>query len=133
MKNIFNRRILILIRIMCIYVYMMCILCNDYVFFMAVPTTSKKTNLRPWKTVKKRKCADRFTVAVTLFMGSLREAIPRDGRADDLEHQVVLGLCEQGKDPVELIEGTRPAVDQHERHHRLPLTVGRTNTNEVHV
>ena len=121
MKNIFN--IHIRIRILCIYVY--------FIFMAVLPTSENK----PYTLgqLAGRMCSVRFTGAVTLFMGSLREAIPRDGRADDLEHQVVLGLCEQGQDPVELIEGTRPAVDQHERHHLLPLTMGRTDTNEVHV
>ena len=74
-----------------------------------------------------------YADSLTLFMWSFRVAIPWDGGTDDLKDKVSLSLSEQRQNPVELIEGTRPAMHHHERQNLLSSTLDRLHMDEVHI
>lgn len=69
----------------------------------------------------------------TLFMWGFWEAIAWDGGDHDLECNSTAVLSEKWHNLVELVEGARPAVNQHERHNLLIRSARRTHVNEVHI
>lgn len=55
-------------------------------------------------------------------MRGFGKAVARDGRDDDLECNAVLVVGEKWENPVELVEGAWPAVNEHQR--KNPLAAG---------
>lgn len=66
-------------------------------------------------------------------MWGFRVPIAWDGGADDLKDNISFSFSEHGQDPVELEEGTRPAVHHHERKNFLPNTLDGLHVNEMHI
>lgn len=66
-------------------------------------------------------------------MRGFREPIAWDGGADDLKDNVAIGFSEHGQDPVELIEGTGPAMHHHETNNFLSNMLDRLHVNEMHI
>lgn len=66
-------------------------------------------------------------------MWGFRVPIAWDGGADDLKDNIFLGVAQHGQDLVELKEGTRPAMHQHERKNFLPNVLDGLHMNVMHI
>lgn len=69
----------------------------------------------------------------TLFMWGFWEPVARDWGAYDLKRNPILVFCEKWQNLVELKEGARPAVNEHERQNLLILTMWRPYVDEMHI
>lgn len=66
-------------------------------------------------------------------MWCFRVAVAWNGGADDLKDHIWICLSEQGYDPVKLIEGTRPAMNHHERENSLSSLLDRPHVDVMHI